>query len=114
MKCLVTARQVLTWLCVFSAKEHPNKWKYYYIVFSLTVFVLMLSCVLASATFFFAFLHTDLVTSLYAPLYLSGYIIAVYGYLTLMILRKDLRALFENLDKIYEDGKQLKTICEYF
>lgn len=106
IKPLLNIQQVLTWLCVIPADENTsNRKKIVYIVFTFIGFVFGFCGALASALFFFKFFSVDLEMALFVPTYSFGFVMTTYGIPIALMLRKEIRALFGQLDKIYETSE---------
>lgn len=109
MKPLQTNQQVLTWLCVYLAKQNTSKFKkILYIVFSVVVFLGYFNVLLASIAFFLKYASSSLEQSLYALFQISGDFGTVYMMLTAYTLRKQFKIIFDKLSNIYDACKNIE------
>lgn len=92
----------LGWLCVFpSAKADSTIDKIARVVFTIIVFFANLCALLASATFVYKFISTDMQRSLYALLQMGSFFIMTYTIVVAFFVRDKIIGIFEKLSEIY-------------
>lgn len=112
MTPLKTTKRVLTWLCVYPTDKLTSKWKKMgFFMFSLICFVLNLNGLAASAAYFLKYVSDDLESALYALFQTDSLTAIAYTHILLLLSRREIIAIFENLFKIYDARNY---ICWYF
>lgn len=110
MKPLKTTRQVLTWLCIYPPQSNTGKWqKFIYMVFSSTVFVTLLSFMLASMAFIWKFKTIDFDASMDALYPILSWIPLTNGFITMILLKHEIVAILDALSNIYDERKFIET-----
>lgn len=106
MEPLVTTRQVLTWLWMYSDSKTSSIWK------KLGQFVSGQLCLISqllsfagTTAFVIKFASVDLEKSLFAFMFVSGHFNAAFSITLAMLSRHKITALFTRLSKIYQTSK---------
>lgn len=104
MTPLETTQQVLMWLCIVPLDNlnARKKRKILNIVFSLTVGLLLIAQLIASATFCRKHISTDLQISLYAIHQLLAWFPMLYIFIIVFLSRREITAILIELSNIYD------------
>lgn len=106
MRSLKTNQQVLTWLCVFPPEKCVSTWKRIAdIAFTLIIVVGQLLCVISSASFIWKYVSTNLEESLFSLVHSIPGSGTLYQGVVILILRRSLIAIFDQLSKIYDKSE---------
>lgn len=104
---LAAHRQVWTWCCVYPIDENSSKWqKFIYIIFTLTIFLAIISVVPVSVAYIIRYMSDDPKGSLHALLQISAYTGISYVAINAFIVRLKIIAIFDGLSNIYEKSEE--------
>lgn len=108
MHPLPTNQRMLTWICVSPLESRDSKWmKPFCVIFALTTFLAVLSCVLSSVIFFSSNVSIDVEESLYALFQISAFSGVAYMAIVAFYSRKKINAFLETLTAIHDERKHI-------
>lgn len=103
---LKTNRKLLILLCVCPPAKSISKWKRFgCALFTIVIIASNLCGLIASSSFFIKFVSSDLEMSLHALLQMCACTSAIYMHIIGIISNNRINDIFENLNKIYVEGK---------
>lgn len=106
MKPLITNQRILIWMCAYPTKRTDDIFqRLSHILFSIFVFLTNISCFTASIAYFLKYATSDLNETLYATIQIAASFPMITVSLMIFFLRNKFKALFENLNKIYDHSK---------
>lgn len=116
MNPLVTNRRVLTWLCIYPAREGTTRrQKRMFIAFSLVSATTIMWCFLSGLAFFMKYVTIDLEMALQSVFILCSAFGALYVQVVLLLSRQKIKSLFDQLTDIYDKRKRSSvTLILYF
>lgn len=113
MAPLMTAQQVLMWLCLFPANENSSKWKKSkHILFCIGIVLVLLGCLISSFVHFTTFLSTDLEKSLYSLLQIASTASMLYVLVVGFLLRHKITAILQHLPEIYKTPFEVQFLVD--
>lgn len=99
---LKTTRKVLTWICVHPVDEAvSNRTKMGYAFFSITLFIINMNGLVASAAYLLKFISTDLESALYSAFQVDTLTATAYSNIVVLVSRSKFVAIFDELDNIF-------------
>lgn len=108
MRPLPTNQRMLTWICVCPLESRDSKWmKPFCVIFALTTFLAVSSCVLSSVIFFSSNVSKDVEESLYALFQISAFSGVAYMAIVAFYSRKKINAFLETLTAIHDERKHI-------
>ena len=107
MKPLFISKCVMSWLCIYTDKDHqPSIWqKIAHAIFTFIVFASNYCCVAAHWTFFVEFFTTNFQQSLFSAMIIILFIPLCYILVFAPTLRQKTRNIFDMLAVIYDASK---------
>lgn len=106
MKPLKTSQRVLVWFCGHPPNESARKWeKIVYIIFTLNVIICHFLSVVAGATFINRNVSVNLEETLFSLFHTVAFINTLYQSVVIVILCRELAAIFGGLSTIYKESK---------
>lgn len=106
MKPMITARQLLTQICVLPAENSiKSREKLFQMCSAFIIILSIFALLVSSAVYIHQFISIDLENTLFAISHLFAYFPALYGFVILLIKRQSLKRLFAKWDEIYQSRK---------
>lgn len=115
MRPLITNQRVLTWFHLYPADESTKKWKkWIYASVLPTIAAIILFTLASSAAYFFKFLSTDLIKSMFTIIQIAPSLALLNALPFTFFLRSEILAVFQKLSIIYDTSEQFINISVQF